>query len=195
MDTSANNLTGWLESIPTFLEQLERHRHTDDLVLANRLCGRCDDYLSLLHALVARAEEEILAIGSDEDLNELISDIQGLAVSLTTLADHYHDWVLQLIDSESNDAVDVIAPQRVYHGGRGRPPYHIPQSQLEALIELRFTYEKIAKLLNVSTRTLQRRRMQYGLPPGRSYTDILDDELDDIIKGILQVRKVKNRQK
>jgi hypothetical protein len=79
---------------------------------------------------------------------------------------------------------------------RGRPPYHIPQSQLETLIELlRFTYEKIAKLLNVSTRTLQRRRMQYGLPPGRSYTDILDDELDDIIKGILQVRKVKNRQK
>ena len=25
-----------------------------------------------------------------------------------------------------------------------RPPYHIPQSQLEALIESRFTYEKIA---------------------------------------------------
>ena len=186
MDTSANNLTGWLE---TFLEQLERHRHTDDLVLANLIRGRCDDYLSLLHALVARVEEDVLATGSDGDLNELISDIQGLAVSLTTLADHYHDWVLQLIDSESGDAIDTVAPQRVYHGGRGRPPYHIPQSQLEALIELRFTYEKIAKLLNVSTRTLQR-RMQYGLPPGRSYTDILDDELNDIIKGILQVCKI-----
>ena len=126
MDTSANNLTGWLESIPTFLEQLKQHCHTNDLVLANRLCGRCDDYLSLLHALVARAEEEVLATGSDGDLNELISDIQGLAVSLTTLADHYHDWVLQLIDSKSGDAIDAVAPQRVHHGGRGRPPYHIP---------------------------------------------------------------------
>ena len=193
MDTSANNLTGWLESIPTFLEQLERHRHTDDLVLANRLGGRCDDYLSLLHALLARAEEEVLTSGGDDgDLRELISDIQAIAVSLTTLAEHYHDWVLQLIDSESGATVDVGTPQRVYHGGRGRPPYHIPQSQLEALIELRFTYEKIAKLLNVSTRTLQRRRMLYGLPSGRSYTDILDNELDDIIKGILQVCKVRD---
>ena len=137
--------------------------------------------------MVARAEEEVLATGSDGDLNELISDIQGLAVSLTTLADHYHDWVLQLIDSESGDAIDAVAPQRVYHGGRRRPPYHIPQSKLEALIELS---EKIAKVLNVSIHTLQRRRMQYGLPPGRSYTDILDDVLDDIIKGILQVCKI-----
>ena len=93
-----------------------------------------------------------MVTGPDGDLNELISDIEGQrpAVSLTTLADHYHDWVLQLIESEPGDAIDAVAPQRVYHGGHGRPPYHIPQSQLEALIELRFTYEKIAKLLNVS---------------------------------------------
>ena len=95
MDRSANNLTGWLESIPTFLEQLERHRHTDDLVLANRLCGRCDDYLSLLHALLARAEEEMLTSVDDEHVHELMSDIHAIAVSLTTLAEHYYDWVLQ----------------------------------------------------------------------------------------------------
>ena len=53
-------------------------------------------------------------------------------------------------------------------------------------------YEKIAKLLNVSTRTLQRHRMLYGLPSGHSYTDILDNELDDIIKGIFQVYKVRD---
>lgn len=34
--------------------------------------------------------------------------------------------------------------------------------------------------------------MLYGLPSGRSYTDILDNELDDIIKGILQVCKVRD---
>ena len=169
MDASASNLTEWLESIPTFLEQLERHCHCDDLVLANLLCGRCDDYLSLLHALLARAEEEVLITSSDnahdEDLHKLISDIQALAVSLTTLGEHYHDWALQLIDSESGTTIDVVVPQRVYHGGCGRPPYHIPQSQLEALLELRFTYESIAKMLNVSTRTLQRRRMQYTVFP------------------------------
>ena len=131
-----------------------------------------------------RAEEEVLTSSSDDgNLRELISYIQAIAVSLTTLAEHYHDWVLQLIHSESGATVDVGTAQRVYHGGRGRSPYHIPQSQLEALIELRFTYEKIAKLLNVSTRTLQRRRMLYGLPSGLSYTDILVNELDDIINS------------
>ena len=97
MDASANNLTGWLESIPTFLQQLQRHRHTDDLVLANRLCGRCDDYLSLLQALLVRAEEEVFITGSDddEDLRERISDIQAPAVSMAAVAEHYHEWVLQ----------------------------------------------------------------------------------------------------
>ena len=72
--------------------------------------------------------------GDDGDLCELISDIQAIAVSLTTLAEQYHNWVLQLIDSESGATIDVGTPQRVYHSGRGRHPYHIPQSQLEALI-------------------------------------------------------------
>ena len=89
----------------------------------------------MLHALLARAEEEVLTSGGDDgDLRELISDIQAIAVSLTTLAEHYHDWVLQLIDSESGATNDVGTPQRVYYGGHGRPPYHIAQSQLEALL-------------------------------------------------------------
>ena len=100
--------------------------------------------------------------------------------------------MLQLIDSESGSTIDVV-PQRVYNGGCGRPPYHIPQSQLEALIELRFTYKNIAKMLNVSTHTLQHRRMQYGLPSGCCYTDILDSELDEVIKGILQVSTVRDK--
>lgn len=44
------------------------------------------------------------------------------------LAEHYHE-----IDSESGTTNDVV-PWRVYHGCCGRSPYHIPQSQLEALI-------------------------------------------------------------
>ena len=73
-----------------------------------------------------------------------MNDIHAIAMSLTTLAEHCHDWVLQLIDSESGATFDIGTTQRVYHGGHGRPPYHIPQSQLEALTKLRFTYEKIA---------------------------------------------------
>ena len=54
-------------------------------------------YLSLFHALLARAEEVLTSGGDDGDLRELISGIQAIAVSPTTLAEHYHDWVLNLV--------------------------------------------------------------------------------------------------
>ena len=38
----------------------------------------CDDYLSLLHALLARAEEEMLTSGENEHVHELISDIHAI---------------------------------------------------------------------------------------------------------------------
>ena len=110
-----------------------------------------------------------MSTGSDKDLHEPISDTIALAECITSAAEHFREWLLQLIDSsESTDVtmVNLSVPERVYHGGRGRPPYHIPQSQIEALIELRFTYERMAKQLNISTRTLLRRRMHYGLPSG-----------------------------
>lgn len=192
MESRRNNLAEWLESIPTFLEQLERHHHTDDLVLANQLYGRCEDYLALLQSVYTRAEEETLNVQvqtdtADHDVIQLMENIQALIALITTHSVHYRDWVLQLVDTEADTPCALQAPQLVHHRGRGRPAYHIPQSQIEALLELRFTYEKIARMLNISTRTLQRRRMQYGLPSGRWYTDISDQELEDTIKGILEV--------
>ena len=181
-------LTGWLESIPSFLEQLQRHRHTDNLALASTLSGRCDDYLSLLQALLTRTEEIMRSSDECDGLQQLMDGFSSLAASINSLAEHYREWCLRLTDSESEDTVGIGVPQQVYRtGARGRPPYHIPQSQLEALIELRFSYETIARLLHVSTRTLYRRRMLYGLPSGRCYTDVEDTQLDDIIRDILQV--------
>ena len=98
--------------------------------------------------------------------------------------------MLHLIDEYrgSGGPGDTGIPQiQVYTGGRGRPAYYIPQSQIEAMMELRFTYEKMAALLHISTRTLQRHRQEYGLPIGRNYTNITDDELDATIRSILQV--------
>lgn len=40
------------------------------------------------------------------------------------------------------------------NGGIGRPAYYIPQSQIEAMMELRFTYEKMARFLLVHFRDI-----------------------------------------
>ena len=126
------NLTDWLESIPTFLEQLQRHRHTDDLALASLLSGRWDDYLSLLQAVLARAEDETHSGGECNGLRQLMSDIHAIAASITSLSEHYREWSLHLIDHESSSSLSVGVPQQVYSGTRGRPSYHIPHPTVTA---------------------------------------------------------------
>ena len=71
--TGECSLIEWLESITAFIEQLHRHEYTDDLLLADRLCGRCDDYLLLLQASHRRGEE--LAANEDNSLHQLVADI------------------------------------------------------------------------------------------------------------------------
>ena len=73
------------------------------------------------------------------------------------------------------------------NGFRGRPAYIISKVQLETLIELGFDYNTIARMLGVSERTILRRRVEFGLPVGCTFTDITDDDLDNAVRGILQV--------
>lgn len=71
-------------------------------------------------------------------------------------------------------------------GLRGQPPYVISKVQLETLIELGYNYSTIAWMYGVSERTLFRRRVEYSLPVGLSFTDISSD-LDVAVRSILQV--------
>ena len=174
-----DRLVEWLQTIPGFVNQLERHRATDELGTANQLHGRCQDYLSLLLSLYRRAIELV----PEEDIH---SDILEIIEFIGSYDAHYQEWVLHLIDTENAGGSGVLGlPARTLTGLPGRPPYDIPRSQLEALIELGFSYAAIARM---SPRTLRRRRAVFGLPAGRLYTEISDHQLDQLISEILRVQ-------
>ena len=179
-----DRLIEWLQTIPGFVNQLERHRTTDELATANQLHGRCQDYLSLLLSLYRRTTELV----PEEDIQ---SDILEIIEFIGSYDAHYQEWVLHLLDSENTSGSGVlglpIPPAHTPTGLPGRPPYDIPQSQLEALIELGFSYAAIARMLNVSPRTLRRCRAEFGLPAGRLYSEISDHQLDQLISEILRV--------
>ena len=66
-------------------------------LLADRLCGRCDDYV--LHVLqVLRRREEELAANEGNSLHELVADIHTVAAHIASGAEHFRDWVINLID-------------------------------------------------------------------------------------------------
>ena len=78
--------------------------------------------------------------------------------------------------------------EKLFIGNRGRPKYVVPQEQVEFLIERHFSVPEISKLLGVSTRTVERRcrNMEYGLSIRGSHDGMNDNELDDIVTGILK---------
>ena len=69
--------------------------------------------------------------------------------------------------------------------GPGRPALNITKEQIEYLRSIHFSWEKIAQLLHISVSTLQRRRRVLGISDNfEQYSDISDDELDQIYKEI-----------
>lgn len=65
-----------------------------------------------------------------------------------------------------------------HHRVRGRPMISISEEHLSILLEHHFTNTAIARLFNVSPRTIRRRIVEYGLENEASYSDISDCELD-----------------
>ena len=69
--------------------------------------------------------------------------------------------------------------------GPGRPALNITKEQIEYLRSIHFSCEKIAQLLHISVSTLQRRRRVLGISDNfEQYSDVSDDELDQIYKEI-----------
>ncbi len=66
-------------------------------------------------------------------------------------------------------------------GSIGRPSFDIPRSQLDHLLNNRFTVPEIANLIGVSVSTIRRRMSIYQLSVRETYTQLGDDELDRMV--------------
>ena len=71
----------------------------------------------------------------------------------------------------------------------GRPRLALAREQLETLHgEAGFQWADVARILNISERTICRRRLEFGLPVGRDveFSDMSDEELDSHVRHILR---------
>ena len=93
---------------------------------------------------------------------------------------------LTAILSEIVTSVQAAIDQERVRQRRGRPSIDIPEEQLEMLLEQHFTEADIARMLQVSPRTIRRRIIQYGLENITAYSDVSDSELDEITTHFVQ---------
>ncbi|XP_016327356.1 uncharacterized protein LOC107677080 [Sinocyclocheilus anshuiensis] len=70
------------------------------------------------------------------------------------------------------------------YGKVGRPKVLLPEERLRDLIAMSLPVPCIAKLLGVSTRTIQRRMSEIGLAVRDTYSSVLEEELDALVSTV-----------
>ena len=161
-----DRLVEWLQTIPGFVNQLERHCTTNELGTAHLWPVAWQ--MSRLPLLAALPVQK-----SHWTYSGRRRYPQWYPWNKVSYDAHYQEWVLHLIDII---ILKIPVAARTLTCLPGWPQHDIPQSQFEVLIELGFSYAAIALMLNVSPRTLRRRRAEFGLPAGRLYTEISDHQ-------------------
>ena len=109
--------------------------------------------------------------------------LEQLATELST----YYQLLTHFIEDASlqsaeNSAASNHCPKETSTGGR--PRYQIDPNDIVSLKELDFSWVAIARFLGTSESTIRRRRAEFGI--NFSYSDIIDEELDLIIRSIMQ---------
>lgn len=108
-----------------------------------------------------------------------------LIAILHEFAHFYSELAMEIEDLSSGSDLLLQCPV-TQTGAPGRPTIIISQAQIETLVEIGFNYSTIARMFEVSPRTLLR-RSECGLPVGHSFTDISETDLDVAVRSISHV--------
>ena len=123
--------------------------------------------------IAAEAEREIT--------DDVLLQAEGLLEAVTVLSDHIPNGDGQILVSAIANIYLWLEDSKILHQPRkGRPQIEISEHQLEALLSFHFSSATIAGMLQVSVSTVRRRILQYGLEQMTEYTDLTDNELDEI---------------
>ena len=140
--------------------------------------------------IASRLREVISYVGAaeNEDLAEDLEEVQKHIVvldSLTKIPEEIFNLLSRarsLLDPYGMGSKDGVTT--IFTGKPGRPKCEVTKVQLEMLLQARFSIPCISELLHVSSRTVERRMQDYGLSVHSFYTEIPDNQLDDLVRAI-----------
>jgi hypothetical protein len=143
-----------------------------------------------LKQLIASKLREIIShvgFAQNEDLAEDLEEVQKHIVVLDSLT-RTPEELFNLLSS-ARSLLDAYGKRNkgvttIFTGTPGRPKYDVSKEQLEMLLQARFNIPSISELLRVSSRTVERRMQEYGLSVYSLYTEIQDNQLDDLVRAI-----------
>ena len=132
--------------------------------------GREPDTLDCLAFHVDRLSRILLAMDVPDEVLEAV----GMA----------HSLIAELNSACRTPNMCGYVPTVVCENVRGRPRLELKQEQLEYLLKLGFKCPKVAEVLGVSLSTVRRRMSECGLSVTALYSQVTDQELDEIVSEI-----------
>ena len=126
-------------------------------------------------------------------LIETLVEIQRLGAMEETSSDLDMLLELKLVFSRLHEIFSNTFTNATYlstplsqSSGPGRPSYKVPAELLEELRGMGLSWKKIAAMFGVSRWTIARRVQEYGLGHLAIFSDITDNQLDNLIRGFIE---------
>ena len=180
----------WLPNFEEFFYSLGRLIENSERQLRSQTCSeylirRLDEYERTVSTLLSRLNETYQNM---PDVLRSFQDIEFLRNRLGALRQEFEGRSNNMQDDNCEHEYNVRSRLENTSEGRGRPRVEIAQSQLEALHNVGgFRWNDVARMLQVSSRTLRRRRHELGMRvEGREFSDISDIQLDNVVREVLQ---------
>ena len=103
---------------------------------------------------------------------EVLGNLSGEQMISLRCTGQALDEIQNLLSTADKPIISRYVAATEFSGCIGRPRYDIPRSQLEYLLQNRFTVPQISSLLNVSVTTVRRRMEEYDLSVRNFYAII-----------------------
>lgn len=171
-----------IEEFFTTLLTLLQSSFNENLSLdsAEFFARRLDGYERNLSVLNSRLQETF------PEEEQLLSDL-GSLIRITHQqrecceALSYRNFFLE----EQSGARSIV---RVIRSGIGRPTVEVSQALLQVLHDnVGFSWAQIARNLGISERTIRRRRNSFAMPNNESFSNVHDNDLDEIVREVLHI--------
>ena len=173
MAADVDELVDFFRVLDSLFSQCQRSRCNRDPLGSEHCKDKMEDYILIIVAMKVAVDENTVpnpSLGSL--LDNLIAAMERELEKLT-----------EVVDSCPTDEVRIVISLLPSTGGR--PAYNITKEQIEQLRETGLKWCSIAELLGVSERTLQRRRIEFGIQP--TFSEISYHDLDNHVRNILQL--------
>ena len=148
-------------------------------ILVNDVLLR-DGLITELECVSSRTEEALQLLRINRASPEHMDTLRAIH----SIASDYYRYFQASSLTSSNPATAVSSVHVVMHEGRrGRPSLVVNVEQVELFRSVGYTWFEVSNLLSVSRTTLWRRFRDLNIPTSR-YSDISDQELDNIVQSI-----------